>query len=72
MGINDKLAKTSSISFALMLVVSIFAFGYLLGGETKTVSAADSTTPTIKILKAIYKIFKINITSSICNVLLIS
>lgn len=50
MAINNK--KLNALSFISMLVVSIFAFGYLIGGEIKTVSAADSTTPTIKVLKA--------------------
>ena len=36
----SKFAKVSSLSFALMLIISIFAFAYVIGSETKMVNAA--------------------------------
>ncbi|MEI7718378.1 MAG: hypothetical protein WCI72_00805 [archaeon] len=37
----NKTAKITSVSFALMLIISTFAFAYMIGSETKIVSAIN-------------------------------
>ena len=48
--VNNK-GRITSVSFALMLIISTFAFAYMIGSETKTVNADEDMTisspPTI-------------------------
>lgn len=46
--IENKRGKITSVSFALMLIISTFAFAYMIGSEVKEVSAVFIDRTTIK------------------------